>query len=195
MQSATLGPARGANLLAGAKSIAGMINSISRVRVVRVRLERRALHLPGSDSHDHTPPTISNQTRPPFVGVPMRFALFRFLSIVLLSVAVLSGCRSTGSEFLGTWVSRANPGDSFEIVRNGREYLIVSQGRKIGAILDCLHHPDLRTADGSDAARRDVLHSVPEDRFPLMVKTLCAYSRRDRRVHSHVTRNSQSHSG
>jgi hypothetical protein len=42
-------------------------------------------------------------------------------------------CRSTGSKFHVTWVNKANPGDSFEIVRNGEEYLIVSQGRKIGA--------------------------------------------------------------
>jgi hypothetical protein len=33
-------------------------------------------------------------------------------------------------------VNKANPSDGFEIVRNGREYLIVSQGRKIGAIYE-----------------------------------------------------------
>ena len=64
----------------------------------------------------------------------MRFALFRFLSIVLLSVAVLSGCRSAGSEFPGKWANKANPSDSFEVVRNGHEYLIVSQGKQVGAI-------------------------------------------------------------
>ena len=46
----------------------------------------------------------------------------------------LSGCRSTGSEFLGRWVNKVDPGDSFQVVRNGDEFLIVGQGRKVGAI-------------------------------------------------------------
>ena len=64
----------------------------------------------------------------------MRFANFRFLSIVLLSAAFVSGCRSTGSEFLGKWTNKANPSDVFEVVRNGDEFLIVGQGKKIGAL-------------------------------------------------------------
>jgi len=31
----------------------------------------------------------------------------------------LSGCRSTGAEFLGKWVNKASPSDSFQVVRNG----------------------------------------------------------------------------
>jgi hypothetical protein len=46
---------------------------------------------------------------------------------------ILSGCRSTGSEFLGKWVNKANPIDTFQVVRNGDEFLIVGQGGKIGA--------------------------------------------------------------
>lgn len=64
----------------------------------------------------------------------MRFANFRFLSIVLLSAAFVSGCRSTGSEFLGKWTNKANPSDVFEVVRNGDEFLIVGQGKKVGAV-------------------------------------------------------------
>ena len=64
----------------------------------------------------------------------MRFANFRFLSIVLLSAAFVSGCRSTGSESLGKWANKANPSDSFEVVRNDNEYLIVGRGKEIGAI-------------------------------------------------------------
>jgi hypothetical protein len=45
---------------------------------------------------------------------------------------ILSGCRSTGSEFLGKWVNKANPSDSFQVVRNGDEFLIVGKGGKIG---------------------------------------------------------------
>src|ERR1700680_4973559 len=63
----------------------------------------------------------------------MKYANFRFLSIVLLSAAFVSGCRSTGSEFPGKWVNRANPHDGFQIVHNSDEFLIVSPGVKVGA--------------------------------------------------------------
>jgi hypothetical protein len=46
---------------------------------------------------------------------------------------ILSGCKSTESEFLGKWVNKTNPNDSFQVVRNGNEFLIVGQGGKIGA--------------------------------------------------------------
>ncbi len=46
----------------------------------------------------------------------------------------LSGCRSTGSQFLGKWVNKANSTDSFQVVRNGDEFLIVGESGKIGAI-------------------------------------------------------------
>ena len=64
----------------------------------------------------------------------MRFANFRFFFIVLLSAVFVSGCRSTGSEFLGKWVNNANPNDSFQVVRNSDEFLIISQGGKVGAV-------------------------------------------------------------
>lgn len=63
----------------------------------------------------------------------MKSAIFRFISLCLFSAVILSGCRSTGSEFLGKWVNKANPNDSFQVVRNGEEFLIVSQGGKVGA--------------------------------------------------------------
>jgi len=58
----------------------------------------------------------------------------RFITISLFCIAFLNGCRSTGSEFLGKWVNKANPTDSFQVVRNGDEFLIASQGGKVGAI-------------------------------------------------------------
>lgn len=60
-------------------------------------------------------------------------SMFRFISVPLLSIVVLAGCVSRGSEFLGTWINTQNPNDSFEIVRNGDQYLIVSEGNKVGA--------------------------------------------------------------
>lgn len=60
-------------------------------------------------------------------------SVIRFISVLLLSTVVLAGCASRGSEFLGTWVNTQNPNDSFEIVRNGDQYLIVSKGNKVGA--------------------------------------------------------------
>ena len=63
----------------------------------------------------------------------MKAAIFRFFSFTLFSIILLSGCRSTGSEFLGKWVNTKNPNDCFQITRNGDEYLIVGQGGKLGA--------------------------------------------------------------
>jgi len=62
----------------------------------------------------------------------MKSAVIRFISLSLLSAVFLGGCRSNGSEFLGKWINKANPGDSFQVVRNGDEFLIVGQGRKGG---------------------------------------------------------------
>jgi hypothetical protein len=64
----------------------------------------------------------------------MKSAIFRVISLCLFSGVFLSGCRSTGSEFLGKWVNKANPNDSFQVVRNGDEFLIVGQSGKVGAI-------------------------------------------------------------
>ena len=64
----------------------------------------------------------------------MKSPAIRFLSLCLLCAMFLSGCRSTGSEFLGKWVNKANPNDSFQVVRNGDEFLIVGPSGKIGAI-------------------------------------------------------------
>jgi len=63
----------------------------------------------------------------------MKSTLLRFITISLFCIAFLSGCRSTGSKFLGKWVNKANPNDSFQVVRNGGEFLIVGQGGKVGA--------------------------------------------------------------
>ncbi len=64
----------------------------------------------------------------------MKSAIFRFIAITLFSSLFLSGCRSNGSEFLGKWVNKANPNDSFQVVRNGDEFLVVSASGKAGAI-------------------------------------------------------------
>lgn len=64
----------------------------------------------------------------------MKSAIFRFFAIPLFSAVFLCGCRSTGAEFLGKWVNKANPNDSFQVVRNGDEFLIVSPSGKAGAI-------------------------------------------------------------
>lgn len=62
----------------------------------------------------------------------MKSSTFHFLSVSLVSVA-LSGCAPRGSEYLGTWINTKNANDSFEIVRNGDQYLIVSKDGKVGA--------------------------------------------------------------
>ena len=64
----------------------------------------------------------------------MKSTLLRVITISLFCIAFLNGCRSTGSEFLGKWVNKANPTDSFQVVRNGDEFLIVSPAGKVGAI-------------------------------------------------------------
>jgi len=63
----------------------------------------------------------------------MKPSMSRFISVLLLSIGFLAGCASKGSEFLGTWINTKNPKDSFQIVRNGDQYLIVSNGSKVGA--------------------------------------------------------------
>jgi hypothetical protein len=81
-----------------------------------------------------------------FTNHPHLWARFKFLEALyeinalalhhdpLFCVMFLNGCRSTGSQFLGKWVNKANPTDSFQVVRNGDEFLIVSESGKIGAI-------------------------------------------------------------
>jgi len=66
----------------------------------------------------------------------MKTLILRFISICLISAAALTGCASGGSEFLGKWVNTNNPNDTFQVIRNGDEYLIVSPGQKpgVGAI-------------------------------------------------------------
>ena len=63
----------------------------------------------------------------------MKTSMFRFLCVFLFSVVVLVGCASKGLEFIGTWINAKNPNDSFQIVRNGDQYFIVSKGNKVGA--------------------------------------------------------------
>lgn len=63
----------------------------------------------------------------------MKTSKLRFLSALIFSVVVLSGCASKGSEFLGSWVNTRNSADTFQIVRNGDEFLIVNNGNKVGA--------------------------------------------------------------
>lgn len=66
----------------------------------------------------------------------MKTLMIRMISICLLGAVVLTGCASRGSEFLGQWVNTNNPNDTFQVTRNGDEYLIVSQSQKpgVGAI-------------------------------------------------------------
>lgn len=66
----------------------------------------------------------------------MNTLILRLLSLCLLSVVVLTGCASRGSEFLGSWVNTKNPNDTFQIMRNGDEYLVVGPDQKpgVGAI-------------------------------------------------------------
>jgi hypothetical protein len=63
----------------------------------------------------------------------MKPSMIRFISLFMFGIVLLAGCASRGSEFIGTWVNTQNPKDSFEIVRNGDQYLIVSNGNKVGA--------------------------------------------------------------
>ena len=63
----------------------------------------------------------------------MKTSTFRYLSAFILSVVILAGCASKGSEFLGNWVNTRNSPDTFQIVRNGDEFLIVNNGNKVGA--------------------------------------------------------------
>ena len=66
----------------------------------------------------------------------MRNLIFRFTSICLLSAVGLTGCASRGSEYLGKWINTKNPNDTFQVMRNGDEYLIVTENPKaeVGAI-------------------------------------------------------------
>ncbi len=66
----------------------------------------------------------------------MKTLILRFISTCLLGAVALTGCASTGSEFLGKWVNTKNPSDTFQVTRNGDEYLILSQEQKpgVGAI-------------------------------------------------------------
>jgi hypothetical protein len=50
----------------------------------------------------------------------------------LLSAVAFTGCALRGSEFLGSWVNSNNPKDTFQVTRNGDEYLIVSRDQKAG---------------------------------------------------------------
>jgi hypothetical protein len=62
----------------------------------------------------------------------MQNLLFRLVYICLLSTVTLTGCASKGSQFLGKWVNTKNPNDTFQVTRNGDEYLIVGQDQKAG---------------------------------------------------------------
>ena len=63
----------------------------------------------------------------------MNTSKLRLLSALIFSVVILSGCASKGSEFLGAWVNTRNSTDTFQIVRNGDEFLVVNNGNKVGA--------------------------------------------------------------
>lgn len=66
----------------------------------------------------------------------MKDLIFRFACMFLLSTVALTGCASRGAEFLGNWVNTQNPKDTFQVTRNGDEYLIVGENQKtrVGAI-------------------------------------------------------------
>ena len=62
----------------------------------------------------------------------MKPLILRTLLISLLSAVAFTGCASRGSEFLGGWVNSNNPNDTFQVTRNGDEYLIVFQNQQPG---------------------------------------------------------------
>jgi hypothetical protein len=66
----------------------------------------------------------------------MKTLILRLISICLLGAVALTGCASGGSEFLGKWVNTKNPNDTFQVTRNGDEYLIISPDHQpgVGAI-------------------------------------------------------------
>ena len=66
----------------------------------------------------------------------MKALMTRIMFIGLLMAVVLTGCTSRGSKFLGKWVNTKDPNDTFQVTRNGGEYLIVSRDQKpgVGAI-------------------------------------------------------------
>jgi hypothetical protein len=66
----------------------------------------------------------------------MKTSTFRYISAFILSSVILTGCASKGSEFLGAWVNTQNSTDTFQIVRNGDEFLIVNSGNNVGATYD-----------------------------------------------------------
>lgn len=63
----------------------------------------------------------------------MKTLKFRLITAFLSSIVILAGCGSRGSEFLGAWVNTRNANDTFQIVRNGDQYLVVSGTNKAGA--------------------------------------------------------------
>jgi len=62
----------------------------------------------------------------------MKTVIARIISICLLSTVALTGCASRGSEFLGKWVNTKDPSDTFQVTRNGSEYLILGPDQKTG---------------------------------------------------------------
>jgi hypothetical protein len=67
----------------------------------------------------------------------MKLSMFRVFVVCLFSISFLAGCaHHAGSEFIGTWVNTHDANDSFEIVRNGDQFLIESKGNKVGASYD-----------------------------------------------------------
>ena len=63
----------------------------------------------------------------------MKASTLRFISAFIFSINILTGCASKDSEFLGSWVNTRNTTDTFEIVRNGDEFLIVNSANRVGA--------------------------------------------------------------
>lgn len=62
----------------------------------------------------------------------MKVLILRITAICLLAAAALTGCRRSGSEFLGSWVNTRNPSETFQIVRNGDGFLIVGSDQRPG---------------------------------------------------------------
>jgi hypothetical protein len=62
----------------------------------------------------------------------MKTLNLRFISICLLGALALTGCASKGSEFLCKWANTKNPHDTFQVTRNGDEYLIVGVDHRPG---------------------------------------------------------------
>ena len=55
--------------------------------------------------------------------------------VVLFCVMVLACSASNGSEFIGKWQNIQNSNDTFEFIKNGKSFLLVTKSRKVPVTL------------------------------------------------------------